>query len=292
MTAFIISALVGIAVGILSGLLGIGGGVVMVPVFRLGFAMQAIEATATSLFAIIPTSLAGCIAHIRNRTCLVPLGVIAGIAGACTSPFGVYLASVSPSWLIMLVAAGIIGYSAVTMLRKALRSPKPEKGSAAGAVAKRKAARADAAAPSSDVLESASASAAVAAPPRLTGRQLAIGALIGLGTGIASGYVGVGGGFIMVPLFLSVLAVDMRYASGTSLIAVTILAIPGAIAQGMLGNVQVLAGLAIAVGSIPGALIGASLVKRVPERMLRLFFGIMLLCVAVLLAVNEFAVGA
>ena len=47
METFIIAAVVGVGVGILSGLLGIGGGVIMVPLFRLGFGLEAIAATAT-----------------------------------------------------------------------------------------------------------------------------------------------------------------------------------------------------------------------------------------------------
>ena len=90
--AFIAAAVVGLVVGVLSGLLGIGGGTMMVPVFRLGFGLEAIQATATSLFTIIPTSLSGCVTHVRNKTCIVPIGVAAGVGGALTSPVGVWLA--------------------------------------------------------------------------------------------------------------------------------------------------------------------------------------------------------
>ena len=63
-------------------------------------------------------------------------------------------------------------------------------------------------------------------------------ALIGVVAGLLSGYVGVGGGFIMVPLFMALLSIPMRLASGTSLIAVCILSIPGTIEQGFLGNIR------------------------------------------------------
>lgn len=286
METFFVAGIIGIGIGILSGLLGIGGGTVMVPVFRLGFGMTAIQATATSLFTIIPTSLAGCINHIRNHTCIISLGVAAGIAGACLSPAGVYLASISPSWAIMLAAAAIIGYSAFSMLRKALRRPPapvvevlsretphpaPSDAHAGGASPKGNSAE--------SVLDDACS---------MNRRQLVAGAAAGLIAGLASGYVGVGGGFIMVPLFISLAGIPMKKASGTSLVAVTILAIPGTIEQMVMGNVMVSAGIAMAVGSIPGALVGANLVKRIPERTLRLAFGCVLLCVAVLLAVNEF----
>lgn len=286
-SAFVIPALVGIVIGILSGLLGIGGGTVMVPVFRLLFDMSAIASTATSLFAIIPTSVSGAVSHIRHKTCIPSLGVAAGIGGALTAPVGVWLATRSPAWLIMAAAALIIGWSAVKMLSKAIKMGKAPAGP-------------DAAAPGAPTPEpadgapGASASESVDGAPgasaKLTRKQLAIGAGIGLVAGLASGYVGVGGGFIMVPLMLSLVGISMRLASGTSLIAVMILAIPGVVEQALLGNINYLAGIAISVGSIPGAIVGARLVRRVPERMLRFIFGGFLIVAAVLLVLNEFGI--
>lgn len=86
----------------------------------------------------------------------------------------------------------------------------------------------------------------------MTTKRLLTGAAIGLVAGFASGYVGVGGGFLMVPLFISLLGITMKKASGTSLIAVVILAIPGVITQTLHGNVDFVAGIAMAIGSIPG----------------------------------------
>ncbi|MVN16426.1 sulfite exporter TauE/SafE family protein, partial [Gordonibacter urolithinfaciens] len=126
--------------------------------------------------------------------------------------------------------------------------------------------------------------------PKLSRKQLAIGAAIGLGAGLASGYVGVGGGFIMVPLMLSLVGISMKQASGTSLIAVMLLAIPGTIEQGLLGNIDYMAGIAVAVGSIPGAVVGARLVRLVPERTLRFIFGGFLIVAAVVLVLNEVGV--
>ena len=115
-------------------------------------------------------------------------------------------------------------------------------------------------------------------------------ALAGVFVGVMSGLLGVGGGFIMVPLMLAVLDIPMSLASGTSLIAIMILAIPGVIEQGLLGNIEYLAGIAIVVGSIPGALVGARLVRVVPERQLRFIFGGFLLVAAVMLMLNEFGI--
>lgn len=270
--AFIAPALAGVFVGVMSGLLGVGGGTIMVPIFRLAFGMSPLASTATSLFAIIPTSISGVVAHARAKTCVPKLGLALGVGGAVMSPMGVWLASVSPGWLVICVAAIVTGFSALKMFKKAVKcAPTPRAGRAGGSS------------------QDASAKA-VPDQPVLSRKQYLQGACIGLIAGLASGYVGVGGGFIMVPLMLAVLDIPMSLASGTSLIAIMILAIPGVIEQGLLGNIEYLAGIAIVVGSIPGALVGARLVRVVPERQLRFIFGGFLLVAAVMLMLNEFGI--
>ena len=268
--AFIAPVLAGVFVGVMSGLLGVGGGTIMVPIFRLAFGMSPLASTATSLFAIIPTSSSGVVAHARAKTCVPKLGLALGVGGAVMSPLGVWLASVSPGWLVICVAAIVIGFSAFKMFKKAVKcAPAPRAGAASAHSASPK---------------------PVPDQPHLSRKQYLQGACIGLIAGLASGYVGVGGGFIMVPLMLAVLDIPMSLASGTSLIAIMILAIPGVIEQGLLGNIEYLAGIAIVVGSIPGALVGARLVRVVPERQLRFIFGGFLLVAAVMLMLNEFGI--
>ena len=280
---FLVSLVVGLVVGVLAGLLGIGGGMLLVPAFKLGYAMDSLMCTATSLFTIIPTSISGAVSHIRNKTCLPKLGVAAGLGGACMSPLGVWLAALSPDWAVMGAAALIIAYSSVTMFRKALKAPKVPRGAGAGA--------ADAAAKEAAAEDRAAAiERAHAEAPTIGWREAAIGAAIGLFAGLASGYVGVGGGFIMVPLMMSILHVPMKLTSGTSLIAVMILAVPGTVTQALLGNINWIAGIAVACGSIPGATLGAKLIPKVPERQLRFLFAGFLVVAAVLLVVNQLGV--
>ena len=280
---FLVSLVVGLAVGVLAGLLGIGGGMLLVPAFKLGYAMDSLMCTATSLFTIIPTSVSGAISHIRNKTCLPKLGVAAGLGGACLSPLGVWLATLSPDWAVMGAAALIIAYSSVTMFRTVLKAPKVPRGAGAGA--------ADAAAKEAAAEDRAAAiERAHAEAPTIGWREAAIGAAIGLFAGLASGYVGVGGGFIMVPLMMSILHVPMKLTSGTSLIAVMILAVPGTVTQALLGNINWIAGIAVACGSIPGATLGAKLIPKVPERQLRFLFAGFLVVAAVLLVVNQLGV--
>lgn len=277
-----VSVVVGFAIGIVSGLFGIGGGSVMLPVFRLAFGLSPVGSTATSLFTIIPTSLSGAVTHVRGKTCVPKLGLALGIGGACTSSLGAWLAQISPGWLVMLAAAIVISYSALTMLRKALAAPRSGQLAPTPATAPAPAAPAPAApapAPGADAL---------AFDPRALGggdyaKALAIGAL----AGVASGYVGLGGGFLMVPLMLAILHLPMKLASGTSLVAMVILATPATITQCVFGNVDFLIGIAVACGSIPGAFVGARLITRVPERALRFGFAAFLGLAAVLLVVKE-----
>ena len=294
---FFAPLLVGLAVGVLSGLLGIGGGTVLVPVFKLGFAMDALAATATSLFTIIPTSISGVVTHVRAKTCLPKIGVAAGIGGALTSPLGVWLAARSPGSLVMVVAALVIAYSAITMLRKALRpserldaAERPSSSISRGLEGSRSEVRVASelpqaettGAPLADFLRRSCESSS-----NLPSSCVRTAFVIGFAAGVCSGYVGVGGGFLMIPLFMRILNLPMKLASGSSLIAVMILAIPGVVYQGILGNVDWLAGMAVAVGSIPGAALGARLTSRLPERALRFIFSVFLLIAAALLAVSQ-----
>lgn len=316
---FAFSIVAGLIVGIFSGLLGIGGGTLMIPLFRLGFGLSAIVSTATSLFTIVPTSIAGCITHLKNKTCIAKIGLIAGVAGACTSPLGVLAATNSPDIAIMACAAIIIAYSAITMFRKAIKMPKrtdsdlsmratlqrfrmefadeteempdgrQDSGERTGQVQGahvREIQAAPARTTETAIAHEVQKSVNTLEAP-MTAKRLLTGAAIGLVAGFASGYVGVGGGFLMVPLFISLLGITMKKASGTSLIAVVILAIPGVITQTLHGNVDFVAGIAMAIGSIPGALIGASLIRYIPERKMRFLFGFFLLFAAIILVINE-----
>ena len=264
------AAIVGMVIGILSGTLGIGGGLIMVPAFRLAFGMPPMGATATSLFTIIPTSISGTVAHIRGKTCIPKLGLALGVGGACTSPLGVWLAQISTGGLVMTAAALVICYSGFTMFRKALEAPREGK-----------------ATPGTERANAPASTPQEAPDLDHSPAQLAKTALIGAVAGLASGYVGLGGGFIMVPLLLSITNLPMKLTSGTSLIAVMVLAMPAAVAQCALGNIDFAVGIATACGTIPGAAIGAHLVRRIPERALRFAFACFLVIAAALLATKE-----
>lgn len=274
MITYIGMIIAGLGVGLLSGLLGVGGGTILVPIFTLIFGMGTLTATATSLFTIIPTSLSGMISHIRGGTCNPKVGFAMGLGGACASPIGVSLAQIAPEWLVAVTVAAIILYSSITTLRKALAMPKPSK--------RRSDLPKDEEVAQDDVPEL----------PPFTLKQFALSVGIGFLAGLAGGFVGLGGGFLMVPLMASVLGFPMRLSSGTSLIGIMCIAIPGAIAQGFYGNIDYVAGILIACGTIPMAAVGAHLVKRVPERTLRFLFATFLGVAAILFVLRQFGILA
>jgi uncharacterized protein len=109
---------------------------------------------------------------------------------------------------------------------------------------------------------------------------------IGLGGGLLSGLLGVGGGIVMVPLLVLWAGFAQRDAHATSLGAIIPISIAGIATYGVAGEVRYGTALALAAGSVLGAPIGARLLSRMDERMLKIVFGVFLIAVAVLLGVR------
>ena len=106
---------------------------------------------------------------------------------------------------------------------------------------------------------------------------------IGLGGGLLSGLLGVGGGIVMVPLLVLWAGYTQRNAHAISLGAIIPISIAGIITFGIAGQVVLGPAVALAAGSIFGAQLGAGLLARLDERVLKIIFGAFLLGVAVLL---------
>jgi len=109
---------------------------------------------------------------------------------------------------------------------------------------------------------------------------------IGLGGGLLSGLLGVGGGIVMVPLLVLWAAYPQRDAHAISLGAIIPISIAGIAAYGVAGDVRYWQALALAAGSIVGARIGAGWLARIDERVLQVVFGAFLVGVALLLGVR------
>jgi uncharacterized protein len=110
---------------------------------------------------------------------------------------------------------------------------------------------------------------------------------IGLAGGLFSGLLGVGGGVVMVPLLVLWGGYGQRDAHAVSLGAIIPISAAGVLTFGAAGEIRVWEALALAVGSIAGAQVGARLLARADERTLKLAFGVFLLVVAVVMAVGR-----
>jgi uncharacterized protein len=109
---------------------------------------------------------------------------------------------------------------------------------------------------------------------------------IGLVGGLLSGLLGVGGGIVMVPLLVLWARHGQRDAHAISLGAIIPISIAGIATFGAAGEVRVWPALALAAGSVAGVRVGARLLSRIEERLLKSVFGIFLVGVAVLMAVR------
>jgi len=108
-------------------------------------------------------------------------------------------------------------------------------------------------------------------------------AAIGIGAGLLSGLLGVGGGVVMVPLLVLWASYGQREAHAISLGAIIPISIAGIATYGIAGEVRYWDAIGLAAGAIVGAAIGARLLARIDERLLKVVFGTFLVGVAALL---------
>jgi uncharacterized membrane protein YfcA len=109
---------------------------------------------------------------------------------------------------------------------------------------------------------------------------------IGLAGGVLSGLLGVGGGVIMVPLLVLWAGYAQRDAHAMSLGAIIPISLAGIATYGIAGEVRVWDALALAIGAVAGARMGAGLLARLDDDVLKLAFGVFLVCVAVFMGVR------
>lgn len=247
------SAAVGLAAGVLSGAFGVGGGVVTTPAIRLLLGYPELVAVGTPLPVIIPTAIAGARSYARRGLADVRAGVAIGLFGAPASILGASLTSLVGGKVVLLLTAVLIAYMSVDTIWQALRRPTGK-------------------------------------PPRVGHahpRRGAALALLGLVAGLYSGFLGLGGGFVIVPALTRFFGMDIKRAIGTSLTAVTVLAIPGTIAHTWLGHIDWTLAALLTIGVVPGALLGARLTHQASERWVSIAFALLLMATGLVLAANE-----
>ena len=107
-------------------------------------------------------------------------------------------------------------------------------------------------------------------------------AAIGTLAGVFSGLFGVGGGTVIVPLLIFWFAYGERLATGTSLAAIVLIGLLGALAQGgIYGNVHVVTGLLLTIPAVVGVVMGTAIQQRIPQRAVSYLFALLLVAIAI-----------
>ncbi|HEY2716822.1 MAG TPA: sulfite exporter TauE/SafE family protein [Solirubrobacterales bacterium] len=112
-------------------------------------------------------------------------------------------------------------------------------------------------------------------------------ATIGFCAGLFSGLFGVGGGTVIVPLLILWFGFGERLATGTSLAAIVLIGLLGALFQGgFYGNVHVVTGLLLAIPAVAGVVLGVAIQQRIPQRAVSYLFAALLVGIAIELIVR------
>lgn len=237
-------------VGVSLGLLGGGGSILTVPILTYVLGMPPREAIAASLFIVGATSAVSMIGHAKAGRVRWKTGLLFGVAGMAGAFAGGIIGGYIPGAILMVLFAVMMIVTATAMIRGRKKQP----------------------AQSTDTEHK----------PALL-RILLDGFLVGIATGL----VGAGGGFLIVPALNLLGGLPMAIAVGTSLLVITMKSFAGL--GGYLFSVQLNwpIVLAFTATAIAGSFAGVALAGRVPERALRKGFGIFVLVMGAFVLIQE-----
>jgi uncharacterized membrane protein YfcA len=235
--------LIGVATGLASGLLGVGGGFVMVPalVYMTGTTQR--EANGTSLAVIIPVAIVGATILGRGHQVDLQVGLVLALGAVGGAVLGARLTrrisdiGLRRAFGIVAVVAGLV------MIGES-------------------------------VLRATGSHTNLAGFLHPTGISLWLVALVvGAVAGVLSGLLGIGGGAVMVPALTLLIAMSQHLAQGTSLLVIIPTAISGSITHFRMGNIRLESAAWLSAGGVVGAVAGAYIALASPDAILRLLFG-------------------
>ncbi|RBY82274.1 sulfite exporter TauE/SafE family protein, partial [Blastococcus sp. TF02A-30] len=114
-------AALGLVTGVLAGLLGVGGGIIVVPALLLLFGTSDLEAKGTSLLMMIPTAISGTIGNLRRRNVDLVAAALVGGAACTTTALGAWLATLVDPFVGNVLFAAFLVFIAVQMALRAIR---------------------------------------------------------------------------------------------------------------------------------------------------------------------------
>jgi len=274
----------------MSGLFGIGGALITTPAIRLLLGVPVLIAVGTPLVAIIPGAVTGAVTLVRAKVADVRTGLVAGAAGALFSAVGAVMSEWIGGRVALVLTGALLLYFAVTAFAHARTLPQSGSSEQESAFEQNTSCTTQQAEQTGMKHQAAESTlqpplpgGSRAARPPGTVRPIALGVV----AGFAGGLLGLGGGFVLVPMFSRLFGFSQRKAVATSLISVLFMAIPGMLSHARLGHVDWRVGLTLAAGAVLGAWVGARLVLKSSERVLRYGFAVLLALVGIWLVLNE-----
>ena len=253
----------GAAAGVFGSLLGLGGGILIVPLLTLGFGLPLREAVGVSLVSVMMTSSAAAGVYLERHVANLRLGMTLELFTAIGALAGGSIAFLLDDRLLSLLFAALLAYVAITMFRA--RTGETIQG-----------------------VETPDVDLGPGGPPsrptvldRLGGdgyevRNLGRGVVGALGAGVASALLGIGGGIIKVPLMHLAMGVPLRVATATSNLMIGITAAASAVIYLIHGGIDPYVAGPTGIGVFVGATAGSRLGHRLNLGSLRLLFVVVL----------------
>lgn len=294
---------VGLGIGVVVGALGAGGGILAVPVLVYLLGQDPHAATASSLVIVGLTALVSIRHHARAGNVAWREGLVFALVSVVGAVVGSRASGLVPPRALMLAFALLLGVVAVVMIRRAVRTRREERAAAPAGSAPSApggpdpdAAELDSPEPDAPVLDvpgpDTHATAGVpeaSRPPAHAGSHRAsrtgpswpVLAATAILTGLLTGFFGVGGGFIVVPMLVIALGLAMRRASGTSLLVMIVSTAVSLLARiGTDVQIDWVVTLVFAAASSVGGILGGPLSARAKPSTLTWCFAILLAAVA------------
>ncbi len=264
-------AVTGFVAGMLGALLGLGGGVFIVPALVLIFRLPYPVAVGTSNVAVVATSTAGASTYVRNRLTNIRLGLVLLVSTTLAAMISSLLVSIVPEQILSALFAAVLVYAATSMLRGKAQAPK-EAGQ-------------DARTDTSENLglEGTYYDASTRTEESYSPRNVRTGMGISALAGVIAGLLGVGGGIVQMPVMNLLMGVPLKVATGTSNFMIGVTATSAAFVRYANGDIDPLIAVPTALFVFLGAKVGAWLVPRTPNARLRTIFGWVALVIAALM---------
>lgn len=249
----LLGLLLGAGLGLIFSGVGAGGGSLAVPVMLLAFHQPLAQATGSALAVVFGTAAVSLFFHARKGNVDWRMGLGFGAAAMACAPLGGVLHRYTPDRVTLGLFCAVLAVVAVRMWRPPDASAQPR-----GQL--------------SPPLSRGPLSVASAPLGRLRKFAWAPALALGAATGVLTGLLGVGGGFVVVPALTTLLGVPMRTAVGTSAAIVCASSLSGAVTYAASGALAWPSLITVGVGALFGAAVGVPLSHRLPEVALRRAF--------------------